>query len=339
MKKILMRILSVIMVLVLIVLADHIFIPKYVNENIDGSITSEFYNEKSDIDVVFLGPSTVHYCISPVYMWDKFGFTSYDRSNASQTVWQSYYMLKDTLRVKSPELVMLDVSFMRNGEEYIEEASNRKCIEGMKNIFDKWGAIKASMYKDEQPLSYYFPVLRYHSRWKDLKPEDFEYAFKRPLVTYNGYLMDFTVVKDQHLYETEPIEFDDFPEKSMEYLQKIMDLCKDTGIRLVLMKTPTFTNTWHDEYDVRMEEIASDNGISYINFCKYADEMGLVPAEDYIDDGEHTNIYGAQKVSEYIGEYIINNDYIHSEHEQDEALIKEWNEKLSRYEADKNRGE
>lgn len=326
------------LVFILVILADHIFIPKYVTENQDGSITAEFYKEKSDIDVVFVGPSTVHYCVSPVYMWDKYGFTSYDRSNASQTVWQSYYMLEDTFKYKKPKLVMLDVSFMRNGEEFIEEPSNRKCIEGMKNVFAKWGAIQASKYEQEQPLSYFIPVLRYHSRWKNLEKQDFDYAFNKPLVTYNGYIMDFTVAEDQNLYETESIAFDDFPDKSMDYLNRIIALCRAEGTKLVLMKTPTFTNTWHSEYDERLEKIAAANDLTYVNFCSLTEEIGLVPAADYIDDGEHTNVIGAEKFSDYLGAYIIDN-FIQVNHEADERLVSEWSDKLSRYEKARKRGE
>ena len=35
------------------------------------------------------------------------------------------------------------------------------------------------MTEEESFLSYVFPLLRFHSRWSELKAEDFAYAFKK----------------------------------------------------------------------------------------------------------------------------------------------------------------
>lgn len=319
----------------LTVLLDHIFIPKYISENQDGRITGEFYRQTTDMDVIFLGASTVHYAISPDYMWGHYGFSSYDRSNASQTIWQSYYMLEDTLKFKRPSLVMLDVSFMKNGQEFIEEPSNRKTIEAMKDPVAKYGAVMSSKYFEEQPLSYYFPILRYHSRWKELKAEDYRYAFASPDVTYEGYIMDFTIPEEQSIYPVEDIEFADFPEKSMVYLYKIIELCKKENIKLVLMKTPTYVNNWHREYDERLNEIALENNLTYINFVEYDKDMDLKVRVDFIDDGEHMNVSGAEKFSNYLGKYITNNFDLPV---HDEGFNSIWQQKYERYENAVNAG-
>ncbi|MBR6329434.1 MAG: SGNH/GDSL hydrolase family protein [Lachnospiraceae bacterium] len=330
MKKLPRFIAAAALAILLTVLLDHIFIPKYISENQDGSITREFYIQADRPEVIFLGASTVHYCISPDYLYKCSGITSYDRSNASQTLWQSYYLLKDTLTVSKPKLVALDVSFLKNGEEFIEEPSNRKVIEHMRDPVSKLGAVLSSAGDFEQPAGYFIPVLRYHSRWKDLKEEDFRYAFNAPCVTYDGYLMDSSIPEEQHIYEPEPIDDPSFAPKAEEYLDRIIELCKNEGIELLLMKTPTFVNSWHTEYDEALEKKAGSNGIRYINFSPLADEMGIRVRTDYIDDGEHMNISGAHKFTEYLGEYI-NNNYAPAS-DEDEVLKKKWSEKLGAYE-------
>lgn len=334
-KNIIKYLAAIVLIVSITILLDHIFIPKYISENQDGRITGEFYQEETNLDVIFLGASTVHYAISPDYMWGLYGFSSYDRSNASQTLWQSYYMLKDTLKFKRPSLVMMDVSFIKNGEEFIEEPSNRKTIEAMRDPLAKYGAIMSSKYSEEQPLSYYFPILRYHSRWKDLKSEDFDNAFSSPLVTYHGYLMDFTIPAEQNIYPVEAIEFENFPAKSMEYMNRIVDLCQKENIPLVLMKTPTYVNSWHEEYDDYLMVYAKEKGITYINFGDYDREMDIEVRVDYIDDGEHMNVAGAQKFSRYLGNYICENFEMP---EHDEKYIQIWNAKLERYESAVEKG-
>ena len=41
-------------------------------------------------------------------------------------MWQSYYLMRDTVRYNRPKLITLDVSFMKYGDDFAEEAANRK---------------------------------------------------------------------------------------------------------------------------------------------------------------------------------------------------------------------
>lgn len=332
-KNIITKLIAAMLAVVLVFLSNRLFIPKYISENTDGRITSEFYDVKTDIDVIFLGASTVHYGISPDYMWGEYGFTSYDRSNASQTMWQSYYMLQDTLTYKKPSLVVLDVGFMKYGADFVEEPGNRKTIEGMRDIRAKIGAINTSAHESEQKLSYFLPILRYHSRWKDLKPEDVKYMLKSPAVTYDGYIMDFSKVDGTNEYDGTEAEYEAFPEKATEYLYRIIDTCREEKIPLLLIKMPTYINGWGYVHDAEMARIASEKGASFISFMEKQDELGLDGNEHYID-AEHTNVTGAEIFSKYLGAYLKEN-YELPDHSQDAALKAVWDEKLARYERDK----
>lgn len=336
-SKIVKIISAIILISMVFSVLDHIFIPKYVDENQDGCITREFYDEKTKLNVMGLGSSTMYNAMSPVYLWEKYGITGYVRSNASQTLWQSYYLLEDAIKYNRPELVVLDMSFIKYGEEFIEEPSNRKTIEGMKNPFAKLGAIESSKYSEEQPLSYYLPVLRYHSRYKELTAEDVKYAYNRPTVTYDGFLMDFSIPEEQNIYEPGAAEETEFPEKSMKYLNKIMDLCEKENIQLLLMKTPTFVNSWHSEYDDMIEKIANERNLTYINFDAYADTMDLDVRRDYVDDGSHLNLVGAHKFCDVLGD-VITNKYNLSDNSGDKELVAIWNDKASKYDEAVSKG-
>ncbi len=39
------------------------------------------------------------------------------------------------------------------------------------------------------------------------------------------------------------------PETSMDYLQRIVDLCRENDIELVLIKAPTLYPYWYEEWD------------------------------------------------------------------------------------------
>lgn len=321
---------------------NRIFIPKYIDDNQDGRVTAEFYREKTDQDILFFGSSTVYNAISPVWLYENYGYTSYVRANASQTLWQSYYLLKDALYDHQPKLVMVDMSFMKYGEEFVEEASNRKAIDGMRLSKSKYDCIRASMWEGEQPITYLFPVFRFHSRWKELTKEDFLYAIKAPDVTYNGFIMQFDIPDEQVIYDKEPQESYDFPAKAWEYLGRICELCREEKIPLVLMKTPTYVNNWYDEYDDALMQYAEKQGIEYVNFDWYKEEMHNHLRTDYVDSGSHLNLVGAEKFTLFLGDYIAKymGEFYGGEFSggKDAESDKIWDAKVVRYERDKAEG-
>ena len=320
----------------LIYVLDSIFMPKYISENPDGNVTAEFYDVKTPIDAAYFGSSTVYNAIPADFLWHEYGISSYTRANASQTIWQSYFLMKDTIKTNRPKLITLDVSFMKYGEDFYEEPSNRKTIDGMRMSLDKFRCAKASMWKEESIYSYIFPILRFHSRWKDLKPEDFLYAFKRPAVTYDGFIMEFNEYAENDDFLPASEEDNSFPEKPEEYLKKIIDLCESEGISLMLMKTPTYVNNWYPSYDRELSEMTSGyDDVEYINFDIYEEELGIDRHKDYVDGGSHLNVAGAEKFSRAFGAYIKDR-YELEDHRQDENYYEYWNKKYERYERDRN---
>ncbi|NLK03445.1 MAG: SGNH/GDSL hydrolase family protein, partial [Clostridiales bacterium] len=142
--------------------------PKYMSEIPEGNLVEEYYKEEKKHDVIFVGDCEVFSNISPVTLWEKYGITSYIRGSAQQLIWQSYYLLEETIKYEKPKAVVFNVLAMKYNKPQ-KEAYNRLTLDGMKLSKQKIGAIKASMMDDEDLITYIFPLLRYHSRWNDIK--------------------------------------------------------------------------------------------------------------------------------------------------------------------------
>ena len=155
--------------------------PKYMTGVLEGAMTREYYDEQNAHDVIFVGDCEVYENFSPVTMWEEKGITSYIRGSAQQLIWQSYYLLEDTLRYEKPQVVIFNVLSMKYNEPQ-KEAYNRMSIDGMKWSMSKVNNIRASMLESEEFLDYVFPILRYHSRITELTTEDFKYLFHRDKV-------------------------------------------------------------------------------------------------------------------------------------------------------------
>ena len=216
--------------------------PKYMTESLDGALIGEYYRETPDHDVVFIGDCEVYECFTPPTLWEEYGITSYVRGSAQQLIWQSYYLLEETLTYETPKAVVFNVLSMKYGEPQ-NEAYNRMTLDGMRWSFSKAAAISASMTEGESFLSYLFPLLRYHSRWNQIRGEDFQYLFYRDAVSHNGYLMQ-TGIKPKEGADREGLPLSDYtlPAICFEYLEKMRLLCEEKGVELILIKAPT--NNW-----------------------------------------------------------------------------------------------
>lgn len=318
-----------VLVCVVIWLLGRLMEPKYMSGVLEGAMVAEYYDEENPHDVIFVGDCEVYENFSPVTLWREYGITSYIRGSAQQLIWQSYYLLEETFEYESPEIVVYNVQSMKYPEPQ-SEAYNRMTLDGMKTSGIKLDAINASMTEDEDMISYFIPLLRYHSRWNELTGEDVEYMFSRDKVTVAGYLMRADVKPMTKLPTPSALTDPALGDRCWEYLDKMRILCENNGAKLILIKSPSQWPYWYEEWDKQVSDYAEKYGLDYINFLPLTDEIGLDMQTDTYDAGLHLNVYGAEKLSRYFGE-LLSEDYGLEDHRSDEVLAADWNEKCRRY--------
>ena len=303
---------------------QRLLMPKYMGQVVEGNLTSEYYEETTPHDVVFLGNCEVYENISPIVLWREFGITSYIRGNAQQLIAQSYYILEDTLKYETPGVVVFNVSAMQQFDQN-NESYNRMTLDGMRWSASKWNAIRATMMEDAHMMEYIFPILRFHSRFAELEADDLTYFMKSGKVAHNGYYLradirpagDLPVERRRSDYSFDP--------RSWEYLERIRALCENNGIQLILMKAPSLYPAWYDQWEVQIEEYASEHNLQYINCLEAADEIGIDFSQDTYDGGLHMNVYGAEKLSRYLGPFLLGAGA--DDHRDDAELAAVWAEK------------
>lgn len=303
--------------------------PKYTGRVTEGSLIEEYYREEMDHDLLVLGDCEVYANLSPATLWREYGIVSYIRGSASQMAGQSYYLLRETLRYETPSVVLFNVAALKRGVQE-KETYNRMTLDGMRWTEDKWNAIRETKLPEESMISYLFPILRYHSRWTELEKEDFLYFSHKPTVSHNGYYMrcdvlpagTFPAERRQPSYE--------FSETSWKYLNQIEELCRENGIRLVLMKAPSIYPAWQEEYDVQIRDYAKEHGLLYLNALNEIEEIGLDFSEDTYDGGMHLNVYGAEKFSGWLGKVLSDSTALPDRRNED-TTSEIWEEKLRFY--------
>ncbi len=317
-----------------------LLMPKYMDNTKEGALIGEYYENAGNNDVIFIGDCEVYENFSPITLWEEYGITSYIRGSAQQLIWQSYYLMEETFRYETPKVVVFNVLSMKydtpqsTGAQSQREAYNRMTIDGMRWSMSKWNAILASMTEEEKEkeaqFSYIFPILRYHDRWFQLNDDDFRYWLSRDVVSDNGYLMQTGVkpLTDEHVEK--PLADYTLGENSWYYLEKMTSLCKEKGVKLVLIKAPALSPVWWEQWDVQVEEYAKKNDLTYINMLDFQEEIGIDWQTDTYDTGLHLNVYGAEKASAWFGN-ILSKDLGVPDRREDTEIFQVWEEKVNTY--------
>lgn len=331
MRKTIRAVLSLAVVAALFFGLQRLVEPKYADDIVEGGFTAEYYREVLPHQVLMVGDCELYGNFSPVTMWEKYGITSYIRGSAQQLAWQSYYLLEDALQYETPKVVVFNVLSLIYDEPQREEY-NRMTLDGMRWGRSKWAAIRASMTDGEHMLDYLFPFFRYHSRITELTESDFAYYFRDKTRTTAGYYMRVDVAPyEEGIWEEE--EPDDYAlgENAMGYLDRIRALCEKKGIRLLLVKAPSMSPLWYDEWEEQVVDYADTFGLDYINFLDLADEIGIDYDTDTYDEGLHMNLSGAEKCGDYLGGWLSEN-YGLADLRGDQAISADWTEKVQFYE-------
>ena len=321
--------LIVVLFIISFIFLNKLVAPKYQTNLVEGHMISEFYDEKMVHDVIFIGDCEVYANFSPMVLYKNYGITSYIRGTSQQLIWQSYGILKETLKYEIPKVVVLNVNSLRY-DKPVSEAYNHLTLDKMKWSKEKLEIIEASMLEEENIFDYLFPIVRYHSRFSTLTNEDFEYLFKENKVTYNGFLINKRVKPVTSLPTKKVLGSYKFKDNTLSYLDKIRELCEDNNIKLVLIKAPSLYPYWYDEYEEQIIEYTKKYALDYYNFTKVTEEIGIDYQTDTYDGGLHLNLYGAQKLSTYFGD-ILKSNYDLTDYRLDNDISSIYNEKLLKY--------
>lgn len=328
--KDLLSVAAVLLVALLVLgLVTQLFQPKYMTDLVEGSMISQYYRESGGHDVIFIGDCEVYSNFSPMEMYRTNGITAYVRGSSQQLIWQSYYILKETLEYETPKAVIWNVNAMRYSEP-VSEAYNRLTIDKMKWSDEKIGIIRASMMEEEDFWSYVFPILRYHSRFDELTGEDIEYLFRVKDNTWNGYLMNKEIKPAGKLPTKRVLADYAFGDICYDYLDQMRKLCEEKGVELILIKAPSVYPYWYDEYDQQIQDYADRHGLKFYNFLDHVEEMGIDYAVDTYDGGLHLNLTGTIKLTNWFAR-ILAEDHGIPDRRNDPQIADVYNEKLRLY--------
>jgi len=276
----------------------------------------DFYKlEKNSVDVLFFGSSHTVSTLNPQVIYDHYGITSYNLGCEQQSLVITYYWLREALKYQSPKVVILDTYMLHkyiDGYVYnnmnCDEGSVRKPMDSMRISPLKWEASKVIERIDptQSGLSFMLLNIRYHTRWTALGENDFtengmiDHGGIKGFSALGGSNPDLTYTPFKAA-EAKSATAEEMVETSRIYLDKVVELCKEKEIQLVLVNIPCAETV--GKYKVT-KEYADSKGLPYYDFNEETlyYEIGYNASENLLS---HPNYLGAAKVSNYLGNLLV----------------------------------
>lgn len=288
-----------------------IFIPEqiYDDKGFQGqTVTIKGYYElpKNTLDVLFLGDSSLMKGVSPMELWNDYGIASYVFGINWGRMYSFYYNLKDALRYQNPKLVVIDPVTLYYDHEPAE-SHLRVSVDYMKTSKVKLEMINDEIYNNtfEDKISIIFPLLRYHTRWTEMTKEELKKLNKKYHSSTKGFIMVGNVKSNKlgnsYMMNEKNIKM---PERYKEYLIKIIKLCKEKNIKLMIAAVQD-VRVWGKTESILLKKLCDEYGVDFYDMNNI--DYGLNWKEDTSDGGGHMNVLGGMKVTKSVGTHIHNN--------------------------------
>ena len=305
MKKFFKFMLFIIVFIILYLGLSYLFLPK------DNLLKYGLYNTSSyeilgetpnTIDALVIGDSLVYSSISPMEIYNKYGFTLYDCAEAALLVEDAYAHFEIAADSQKPKIAILEPNmFFRNPKKR------------------PWYSKPTRVLKNS------FPLIKYHNNWKKM-------VFNTKSHSWTNYYKGYKKNKDikasfNYDYMHKNKISNKIPPGNMEYFKKFVSYCKKNNIELMLISVPS-QKSWSYEKHKTIEKLAKQYNITYLNL-NLVEDLNIDWTKETKDKGDHLNFYGAQKVSDYIGNYLKINNKLKSH--KNEKGYEEWDKALDYY--------
>lgn len=326
---VLRRIVFLVLVMVLFLWTSKVFERKTLYGAWNYSIkVNGFTNEqKESMDIIGYGSSHMYCTLNPIYVYENFGLRSYVLATQQQPVEATYYYIKESLRTQSPEVIVVEALMFTDGTGVVSEGVAHDAVDPFPDGWNKLMMINALNTKDGKE-NYYFNLLKYHSRWKELTIGDFNFSWKKETDPMHGYVF----LKETRPNALKQVSYENVEETAIlpqyeEVLLNIIDMAQKNDVEVLLLIAPYNVDDGALGKYKYIHRLAQENGVKVLDLNLELDATKLSNETDYYDPG-HLNVYGAEKASEYILNYIKANYNIVPNEVDDDTL---WQEDIKYY--------
>ena len=280
-------------------------------------LTGFYSQEKNTMDVIFIGTSTTYTSFVPLDAWKEYGISSYIYS--TNVMFENFikYSIRDIFRYQSPKLLLIDITpylfKTYAGSNYFTDDKLdvyiKYNIDSRKYSFDRLEYLNEIIKDKNGTISdyiyYFFDIARYHTNDIDISnynnsKKDPNYGFKHMRLV-DGVDIDIeNAIQDEGQSKA-------ISSREISYLNELIDYVKDLNIDILFYCPPIYT---YEKLNIESKNFVKQHiessGLPFLDLYNKKEEIGLDYRYDYYDY-MHFNLLGAEKITNYLCDYIINN--------------------------------
>ena len=277
-------------------------------QNIEG-----LYGEKENsFDVIYIGGSAAFVYYAPPRAWENYGIVSYDYAADTIQIESYKYMITEVLKTQDPKLIILDArAFQYRDKDNIDaqppgEVPYRNVLTGMRLSKNKIDFIYNNIKytSDSDKLPYIFDILKYHNS-NNFKLDNIKMLFKKYKHPYNGFLLNPSHKRLEKPYFMTD-EIGKLSKETNDIFEDLLDFLDSTKRDYLFVVSTYEEKPEHKQIFNYVQSVIENRGYRFIDTNEYIDDMNVDYSTDFYHEG-HMNIYGAEKYTDFISKYIIEN--------------------------------
>ena len=280
---------------------------------------------KENYDVQVYGSCHAYTSFDSKYFTDNHGITSFNLSNPCEIIPVTYLRMKEHFKNDPPQIALVETWGLNPYETYLDPDSifypyMRANIERLPLSLEK---IKVILdFSSLRLLDENLPIVTYKDRLLEgsLTAPDISYSYELLKSTYESSIyyteMDLRLSNQGFKpYPSTPLpdytrqqakiaigEELAVEKRMMKYVDKIIQLCNENEVKLIFYRAPYRASANELKKANYLRIYLSQQEIPYFNLEQ---EIAWDYQTDFFDY-EHLSAVGAQKVTEYLSEHILN---------------------------------
>ena len=295
--------------------------------------------EDNSVEVVSAGSSVPLVGIMPLEIYNNTGIKILSIASTCEPIEFTYYKIKDMYKTQSPKVVLVDLYWCFGKEKLGQDGLLHSTMDDVKLSFNKLNYINKYL-DNEYKLDYIFPIFFYHTNWKNIDT----FILNENIIYYKNNSIYNNVRNQSYIiqsYNDEIYKLDKYNsiikmsdeevEMNLSHIEikpeldEIVKLAEQNNSILVFTLFPKIEMEEELNRFRKLQYLYKNN--SNVKFINYFEKIENFDYLCDLKDGQHVNYTGAQKMTQYLEKYLVNELKITSEYSNydneiwDEAYI------------------
>ncbi len=242
--------------------------------------------ENKNLDIIALGNSDLYSGFIPSLLYKEYKYRAYNTGESRQHIQTTAKRLEKAIEFK-PKMIMIEGDVL---------CSKGIVKEKKKNIFTK--------------------IYDNHDFWRAKKATE--------IIRLKGYVFSSRISPVRNLnYMEKNKKLGLINKNNLNTLLEMKRKCDENNIKFLLVMFPSI-NTWSNIRYEQLNSFCHDNNIDYLDF-NIIEDVNIDLSKDSRDAGNHLNVYGASKITRYLGNYLSKNQILIPSSKEDDNFENSYN--------------